>query len=793
MKARTLLLLLALAWATPSWSYNDSITHPDLTRSAFDASQLTTDPNLLKDLVLIPLSADPGFPFEGEYWRPRGIIAWGAFLEDAGERPVNHFFDPVNNRPLSVPYPKTRPSPTWALEDTEEFPEQGNSLRDARDSMYLALTLPGPGILRDAFWSATFESLGHVLHHIQDMAQPQHVRDDVHLDKYPWLIGFYDPSRYEDYTQERRTRVRELAASAQAVFPGAPELKKPRDFWINTTQSGIAQFTNQNFLSKRTNFAMFFGRPITPKYPLPVAGASKDYTIDSLYAGQNQPVPEHIAALCNDPTIDCTVTMYASQPAGFPSQLVTKASTLSIFDQDLEARGLTVSYSDGYPTPNYQVSQLFSLNHFNFDEMQEKLIPKAVAYSAGLINYFFRGKLQVSPPSIGAYAVADHSAGQGFRTVKAKVKNIMLGEDMSNGRVVAVAKFHRNECYQSDLTGEFTQDASGNLIDPPCAAGQQYRTDEEFAVTSDDQSLALKSDQEQELTFTFSTPIPFDATDLYLQVVFRGTLGAEEHSVAVGTVDISEPTFFSLLNGTDVFALPDGSPRGQFFYYKDIIAPANIVRFPYSIVDANGNRVYDSPPDVDVIGGDIHYWISLAGAQVAEIPALPEGRFSRLAFLMAPSGLTIGVRAEGAGFIVNSSYPEPAKTSQYNWDDGIYYVSPVLKLRSQTYHWDSVTYYRYYGSANPALETMPPSGADKRFEPMPVIVAQSLDGNAFAEAPLEQQPDEGAKGVGSVGVNSPPTGPRKVLKRPAAASADGSSVREAWRRGQKERACCLRE
>ena len=35
------------------------------------------------------------------------------------------------------------------------------------------------------------------------------------------------------------------------------------------------------------------------------------------------------------------------------------------------------------------VSRLFALNRFNFDDAHKILIPKAVSYSAGLINYFF--------------------------------------------------------------------------------------------------------------------------------------------------------------------------------------------------------------------------------------------------------------------------------------------------------------------------------------------------------------------------------------------------------------------
>ncbi|QBB68886.1 hypothetical protein ELE36_00015 (plasmid) [Pseudolysobacter antarcticus] len=54
------------------------------------------------------------------------------------------------------------------------------------------------------------------------------------------------------------------------------------------------------------------------------------------------------------------------------------------------------------------------------------------------------------------------------------------------------------------------------------------------------------------LTFDFSAdPIPINATDLFLQVVYRGPLGDEQDGIAVGLVDVSEPTYVSILNHTD--------------------------------------------------------------------------------------------------------------------------------------------------------------------------------------------------------------------------------------------------
>jgi len=58
-------------------------------------------------------------------------------------------------------------------------------------------------------------------------------------------------------------------------------------------------------------------------------------------------------------------------------------------------------------------------------------------------------------------------------------------------------------------------------------------------------------------TFDFTTsPIPAGITDLYLDVVVKGTLGGEKDvAVAVGMKDLMEPAHFALWNLTDMFSL----------------------------------------------------------------------------------------------------------------------------------------------------------------------------------------------------------------------------------------------
>jgi len=70
------------------------------------------------------------------------------------------------------------------------------------------------------------------------------------------------------------------------------------------------------------------------------------------------------------------------------------ASAFSLYDDDLERWNLHVECPAGFPdNPSAICTQkaVFTVNRFTMVAAHEFLIPRAVGYSAGLINYFFRG------------------------------------------------------------------------------------------------------------------------------------------------------------------------------------------------------------------------------------------------------------------------------------------------------------------------------------------------------------------------------------------------------------------
>lgn len=200
------------------------------------------------------------------------------------------------------------------------------------------------------------------------MAQPQHVRNDVHYASPPHCgIATYlgklikeDPSLYEFYTNQLQVR-RNLFGPDSQLPPYKPvdepgdtsSLTMPRAFWHTEDKNpkagkGIAEFTNVNFVSAGTNFRGAFqdgGLIALPneRYPLPLpTAANPSFELANTLLGADTP-PE-----CVSSNNACVVAFFTStvtdnyRPA--ETRVNLRASTASIFDQDLQADGKFVSY-----------------------------------------------------------------------------------------------------------------------------------------------------------------------------------------------------------------------------------------------------------------------------------------------------------------------------------------------------------------------------------------------------------------------------------------------------------------
>jgi len=394
------ILLLLLVISTNAYTYEPA-THQALSERAVERSILG-DPSkqLLIDFALIDDigSSSPIFSTSTgiENQSVVQLIRFGADFEDdiETERSLNHFYDPQNDRPLFA-FGETRgiASPDWSLGDVVDITdEQEFSYRHANEYFRNAIVLSNKPE-RDQNWGLTFQSLGQIIHHIQDMAQPQHVRNDLHCNilicKLDFLIGedFSNPSIFEEYTEEKR-----VDPKRGLNYAGYPDIdlnifNKARLFWddgdINSVR-GMAEFTSNNFLSVGTNFegGVKSGNNIIniqthEDYDFPEANII-EITSDSITDIDllGPPGPNH--SLTGDIKFVGTQVTDSYIPA--ESRINSRTSSFSIFDNDL------VDY-------NVEFTRKFTLNRFNYDAAHEFLIPRAVAYSAGLIDYFFRGRI----------------------------------------------------------------------------------------------------------------------------------------------------------------------------------------------------------------------------------------------------------------------------------------------------------------------------------------------------------------------------------------------------------------
>jgi len=554
------------------------------------------------------------------------FIRYGACYEDEEHpyaRSVTHFYNPQNGGVAAPSLTNLREASSleWMLKPGVGTSKSGSNhytWQNARNYFYYALTGrnidqsdPVTDVRREAAWGSTFQALGHIVHHLQDMASPQHVRSDYHcnsvaecIEAYGGIVAYlplYRPSGYETYFDQRFDVIKALAQSATAPMI----FGLPREFWNVqsnndlsspsvsghlTPASGLAAYTSTNFASEGQNFRAFSYTTGSPQYraapdnPYPQpSGSFNDVNVTELFNEVNLPAVRD--TVCGGSTTNCVMRFMgtAADPAA-------RTAALSTFSREL----LVPRDPNDPRVATWTGSGTFQQNFFTYSDAAQKLVPRAVEYSAGLINYFFRGEMEISLPEEGVYGIVDHAVektkgSDGFRFIKMRVRNTTadivsargtLPQPMSAGQFVAVAKFRRNNCYTSDLKGQIGRVGRGaRMIVNDYAT---CRTAVEEIVVSapgvDPQGTVteLSAGAAREMSFDFSTnPIPIEATDLFLQVVFKGTLGEELGAVAVTTRSISEPSFLTNLDSFDVQPCATSEPG----ICRTITAPANTVDF----------------------------------------------------------------------------------------------------------------------------------------------------------------------------------------------------------------------
>ena len=617
-------------------------------------------------------------------------------VETGLRRPLHHFFDPYFNRPLNVDKlyliePDPRKSVDWGLgvrdsfanPNLEESPRRNRfTIFDAREAMFRALTLKAytngmpadvspeasPAIkeaLRQKYWTTAFRALGNVLHLNQDMAQPQHTRNEVHsgIKCFEAACPTGHTSVYEKYINSRALKVGTFDSRAPfkvtvditpPVLPLAtayvvPSFSRYQDYWSTAPKDpdvggkGLADYSNRGFFTAAKNFGH-------SEYPWP-SNDARDYRIRTILPTRWE----------GSPLADATpVQMYYGDVRDKLLDIKTSdvpLTTYGLWDQFLMKKSAKPKYS---------------LNRLNYDAMADLLLPRAVAYSAGLINFFFRGVIDIGLPDQGVFAVADHAGDKGFTNIDAKIRNVTPSfvdpqknpqpQNMSSGTLFAVVRYHTDKQYEASLehvVGAPPCENATLVVNPVKLDASTDCRDgvEQIVVSSPVTGFSLAAGGETSVEFDFKdSPVPFGITDVVLQVVYRGALGSETDAVAVGTIDLSEPTYFTYQNASDYIHI------GEHVYTRDQVNTNSTLLGqvqPQSCVDYRQSPPHLVDGCLDTFPIDLSVSFTDAKKPIANVEGLPSRRLVRIAWLtiadepinpakMAARNVKVSARRHGA-------------------------------------------------------------------------------------------------------------------------------------------------
>ncbi len=578
MKLKVKSVFIILLIATTSFAWNDEKTHPTISKFA------------AKDYF--------GADFMDEYVNGKQVsdlIQEGAKLEDYGTllqflggtaRSLNHFHNAskanlgeagLNDLPFFISNGKS--ALLWAQDGPyQESKVGGNwSWPAVRDYWYNNLTAT-TDTATNYNLVKMLQGLGYQMHMIQDMGQPNHVRNDTHvLDGASWIMGL------ETWAKKNDDKVLGMLQNTPAVtvdlnisFGTEDATKAPVARLFDTRgykgarqptatlDQGLAEYTNSNFFSESTIFASEYATDDKHYQPYPKKSETnvQDY-INNLMA---------LTPVTNDEDFGPYETFFVTKQNTSGQKLNCLATSGPFSRKILQEMG------EG---KNFYRSFMYDTC---FQEYAEKLIPASATYSIAMLDYFFRGEIELTLPSTGVYSAAP--AGNLFTELRVNAKNITeTGEEMTDGSVELAVTYNiaQADPFQSiQIT-----------VDP------QYH---HIVVPEKNNVRTIPKNTTKELVFDLTaSPIPIWATDVEIRVVYKGKLGVEEKAVASGVNDISESTPVDVYNNTDYTCL-----NNSWYRYDDPAAMA--------IVDSNNDQIADKSDIYPHIISNIAFQAGPAGA-----------------------------------------------------------------------------------------------------------------------------------------------------------------------------------
>jgi len=443
-------------------------------------------------------------------------------------RSKHHFHNPLkpwDQAGFSWPlFPDGESSVRWAQEPNQLVGGKW-SWFDGRRYFYEALTTPSPSE-REQAWAKTFQALGQVIHLVQDASVPAHSRND-----------FHPTFNYELWVE--RVRQREGAKFDAIVmsphFPDLSILTLPPNplasipiakFWdtdlydgsnpevTGSAAIGLSEYSNANFLSEDTQYKGF---------PFP-AKTSVEQRPD----------------LIPDPRD--------------PTRLVIRLYDWKVADGDTGYRLATVGAVRKYVTTHFpEESRRLDrpgLDARVYEDYMRRLLPRAVGYSAALLDYFFRGRIEArlgngtlevlnaSEEPLGPGTLAlyyDDDAGMRRLAAEWSIDRVLPGGQLSLAAGLPPAPTGYMLAFRGTLGGELDA-VIGKMVQP-----EQYLFFEQLSY----HSLA---DGQDPLSFTdwcgnFFYYTAYWPTSIHITGRLHKSPGVEVLKIEVAPVEASDVTY----------------------------------------------------------------------------------------------------------------------------------------------------------------------------------------------------------------------------------------------------------
>jgi len=685
------MLICMFFWVRGIYAYDTDNVHPKINKSVVEQSEMFLS-------TLTKIGFDKGID---SIVKLKEVYKWfqdGGKEEDSGTRSLQHFHDPTKAWSNAGLKDSTLGSSSlfWAQNPNQSSITGNWSWTNARTYYYQAL-MSGDKTVREQNFADTFRALGQVMHLLADASVPEHTRNDIHV--FPWFAE-NPPSATQigSWTYETwcKYHVADLNTTVAAQDYGITNtsvvsgLNPIFNFWDTTplpitgsfVPVGLAEYSNYNFLSSDTIFKDY----AYPANPVATGGVLK------IVVGEDGKHDKRVyfSGITSD-----SIPIEHLVSTGY---LWDKLNKISPFSMD---------------------AAKFNLDDNCFQDYASILVPKAVSYSAGLLNYFFRGTIEISAPAQNVYAITDGSLTphtdayghlhQEFTKIKAKVRNTTPNnEQIGAGTLRAVARYKIRIDYQPDLSG-----------DPTDEHPEWGVSEDDFSYSVSEQiTVASLGSVSTEFTFDFTTnPIPAGVTDLYLQVVFKGTIGNEaDNAIAVGMKDLSEPAHQVFWNLTDQFSLlytesTDTTTRYHLYTEQQLKDPSDENKDRRELVDLDKDLHFNETGEPYIDPYPMTFEISyLSQANpttpppvAARVTDLPAGKYIRLVMIQDREQPRIvrfsysdqvhpasnGVSEQTYEAVINQSEP-----------DGYFYYMPISTFRHGSSDGDPIRHHFYTGILN---------------------------------------------------------------------------------------------